>query len=317
MKNDILVTSSSETLNEVGYNSIYLHDNEVYLNSFCFILRSKTNFIIPEYINWLLKNVNYRKKIMNEGQGSTRYNLSRDRYLSICVKIPSIKVQFFVAKFLSLLDKQIELYVSKLALTKMLKNVFIESFFKNRKEKIKFQNFVIRNSEKNKNNDYDNVVTISNKYGFINQKDYFLENTNIASKDKRNYIVLRKKAFGFNPSRINVGSFGYYDSNEIGLFSPIYISFYIDNNFYVDEIILLYSKTTDFRNQINKWETGSVRKGIKFDDLLNFEIPNINLLEQKEFVNKAKSIKYLIKLLNDKIEILKKIRKFYLENLFI
>ena len=185
------------------------------------------------------------------------------------------------------------------------------------KNVIKFSEFIIKNKEKNKNNEYTEVVTVSNKYGFIKQSEYFNEKTIIASEDKTNYLIIRHKAFGFNPSRINVGSIGYYNKLEPVLFSPIYVSFYVNNKFYIDEIIYYFMKSSLFQKQLKKFESGSVRKGIKFNDLVEFSIPVINDEKQKLIIENFNYLNELIFKLKTKISLLESRKKHYLKALFI
>ena len=225
-----------------------------------------------------------------------------------------------ISKFLNLLDKQISLLENKLKLTETLSKFNIANFFKKTSKIYNFINFkkiVILNKNKNKSNHQYDVATISNKFGFIRQKEYFGDKTNVASENKKNYYIIDKKSFGFNPARINVGSFGYYNKNEKLLISPIYVSFKINNEIFHDEIIEAYSKTYFFKQNIAKWQTGSVRKSINANDFLNFTIPLIPLKIQNLFVNKKNLLEKHILCLNKKIETLKQRKMFYLENLFI
>ena len=67
---------------------------------------------------------------------------------------------------------------------------------------------LIKNDEKNKKLEFDNVESVSNKTGFTKQTEQFDDYT-VASSDLSNYYVIREKQFAYNPSRINVGSIAY------------------------------------------------------------------------------------------------------------
>jgi type I restriction enzyme S subunit len=108
---DIIFTTSSETIEEVGMTSVFLSNKEkIYLNSFCFIYRlSDLNWLIPEFAQFLFRSDNLRYGISLFGQGSTRYNLSKTRLLSelnfVIPKSPS--EQYQVAIILSKVDEAI------------------------------------------------------------------------------------------------------------------------------------------------------------------------------------------------------------------
>lgn len=80
---DIIFTTSSETVEEVGMTSVFLDKiGTYYLNSFCFIFRLHDfNRIVPQFSQYLFRGEEVRHSISLLGQGSTRYNLSKTRLL--------------------------------------------------------------------------------------------------------------------------------------------------------------------------------------------------------------------------------------------
>ena len=57
----------------------------------------------------------------------------------------------------------------------------------------------------------------------IKSIEYFSKE--VFSKNLRNYKIISQNEFGYNPSRINVGSVGLYKNKENGLISPLYVIF--------------------------------------------------------------------------------------------
>ena len=319
---DILITPSSENKTDIGLTCMinFKPINLVYsyhLN----LMRFNLKIIEPLWISYYFYTNKSRKYFYKVSSGITRYTLNKNNLENFEITYPSIiDEQVKISTFLKLLDKQISLLENKLKLTETLSKFNIANFFKKTSKIYNFINFkkiVILNKNKNKSNHQYDVATISNKFGFIRQKEYFGDKTNVASENKKNYYIIDKKSFGFNPARINVGSFGYYNKNEKLLISPIYVSFKINNEIFHDEIIEAYSKTYFFKQNIAKWQTGSVRKSINANDFLNFTIPLIPLKIQNLFVNKKNLLEKHILCLNKKIETLKQRKMFYLENLFI
>lgn len=91
---DLLFTQSSETLEEVGYSSVWEGITEPYLNSFCFGFRffniSNVDLI---FIAHYFRSSSIRNAIMHEGQGATRVNLSAERLKNMTIRLPSVSVQ--------------------------------------------------------------------------------------------------------------------------------------------------------------------------------------------------------------------------------
>lgn len=117
---DVLFTQSSETPEEVGMASVWTHKQKVYLNSFSFGLRIKNKQNVdPVYLTYLLRSPVYRKSISIQAQGISRYNLSSSRLSTLKVKIPALEEQQKIAAFFMALDEKIA--VAKLQLEQINK----------------------------------------------------------------------------------------------------------------------------------------------------------------------------------------------------
>ena len=105
---DILFTQSSETLEEVGLSSVWLGDFEPFLNSFCFGIHFHENpRIFPLYVAHYFRSTDARLKIMHEGQGITRVNLSAERIKNISIPLPPMEVQRKIGILLQCLNDEI------------------------------------------------------------------------------------------------------------------------------------------------------------------------------------------------------------------
>lgn len=108
---DLIFTTSSETIEEVGMTSVYLDKvNSFYLNSFCFCFRlNDFNTLLPEFARYLFRSNTVRYSITLLGQGSTRYNLSKTRLLTeLKILIPKTTLeQQSIADILSKTDQAI------------------------------------------------------------------------------------------------------------------------------------------------------------------------------------------------------------------
>lgn len=91
---DVLFTLSSETPEEVGIGSVYLGQDEVYLNSFCFgihIVNEEQAY--PPYISYYVSSTPFRKFIYPFAQGSTRFNLCKADFEKARITLPSLENQ--------------------------------------------------------------------------------------------------------------------------------------------------------------------------------------------------------------------------------
>jgi type I restriction enzyme S subunit len=128
---DIMFTQSSETIEEVGLTSVWLHNTTPYLNSFCMALRpNNLDMYMPEYMGYVMRSPNIREQIMKAGQGISRINLSSSRIEKICIPIPSPTEQSKIADFLKAIDKviyknEVNLESLRTIKTALLQNLFV------------------------------------------------------------------------------------------------------------------------------------------------------------------------------------------------
>lgn len=131
---DWFFTTSSETPEEVGMTSVLVDDiGEAYLNSFClgFRLYNKQEFD-PEFVSYLFRSEELRKKISLFAQGSTRYNLPKQQmfdklYFSYPASLPA---QRRIAAILSSADKVIASTQKVIAKYKQMKQGLMEDLLK-------------------------------------------------------------------------------------------------------------------------------------------------------------------------------------------
>ena len=127
---DILFTQSSETVEEVGLSSVWLHNSKPYLNSFCMALRPNSlKQLNPKYLGYVMRSKSVRNQIMKEGQGISRINLSGNRILNVGFWCPSLDEQNKIVEVMESLDSICFLSDEKLTRLKDMKSSFIQQLF--------------------------------------------------------------------------------------------------------------------------------------------------------------------------------------------
>jgi len=126
---DIFFTTSSETPEEAGMSSVWLHNlKNVYLNSFCFGLRPKCK-VSPYYMAFVLRSSNVRRKAVLLAQGVSRYNISKAKLTEIEIPLPSFEEQAAIGNLFFRLDEQITAQAQKLEQLKQLKTAYLQKMF--------------------------------------------------------------------------------------------------------------------------------------------------------------------------------------------
>ena len=161
------------------------------------------------------------------------------------------------------------------------------------------------------------VYAVSNIWGFVLSEEYF--NKRVYSESLRNYKLVYKNDFAYNPARVNVGSIGLYKNNEPGLVSPMYIVFTIKEREALEPDFLYYLFKTDFyKNKIKDLASsqGSIRQVLKLDDLFNLEVPTPPLPIQQKIVRILDTIQEAIDIQEKIIEKTNELKKSLMAELF-
>lgn len=92
---DIFVTPSSETVDDIGHSAVITETihNAVYSYHIMRYRLFEKNMLLSYYINYSFDTDNVKKQILKKAQGLTRFGLSKDKFASIFIPIPSLEEQ--------------------------------------------------------------------------------------------------------------------------------------------------------------------------------------------------------------------------------
>lgn len=327
LKGDILYTRVGAGF---GNATVFPFDGDygVYVS----LTHIRTNKKLNNYfLNYLL-NAPICKNQAQDGvfQGGGVPNLNVKIVEKFKINYPSIAEQEKIANCLSSIDSLISTQNRKVEVLKEHKRGLIQNLMPKDNEsipKFRFPEFLnekeweekslkeilIKNSMKNKNGKYSLVQSVSNKYGFINQDEYF-ENRRVASNNTSNYYVIKKGYFAYNPSRIDVGSLAYKFDDETSIISPLYVSFKTNKEKINDIFLLHWFFSERFTNQMIF--EGGVRNTLNYENLTQIRIKLPQIEEQQKIANCLTSIDEEIDLQIKKVESLKEHKKALLQQLF-
>ena len=100
---DIIFTSSSENIDECAMSSVLTKntEEELYLNSFCFIFRlDDKKILLPSFSKHLFRSHEIRKQLIKTASGVTRFNVSKKKMENIKIPIPPLEVQDEIVRIL-------------------------------------------------------------------------------------------------------------------------------------------------------------------------------------------------------------------------
>ena len=327
------VDSSLRTITEVGLNNSsakLLPPNTILLSSratigecslslrecatnqgFQCLVSKKCNV---DFLYYLIQTK--KKDLIRKSCGSTFLEISANEVRKIQVSVPSDVEQQKIAELLSLIDERIATQNKIIEDLKKLKSAIIEKEYTHKtKSNSHIGDFIEQTSKRNKNRAIQNVLSVSNRQGFIQQSEQF-ENRSVASDDTSSYKIVKKNNFAFNPARINVGSIARLTTFDRGIVSPMYICFRTKDTLF-PEYLDYYFETKQFFTEIQKRLEGSVRQCLSFEGLCNIPlcIPTIEV--QQQVGKQLSTLVQEIKLEIDFLELLQRQKKFLLHQMFI
>ena len=285
----------------------------------CFDINKTCN---SDYLVHYFESPKWYKQVSDiAGEGARNHgllNISVDDFFQTKHRFPSLDEQVKVSKLLNLIETRIQTQNKIIGDYNSLKKGIIQHIFNVNYEfpNVHLKAVLKEISQKNKNRDNIDVLSVSNSLGFIKQSEQF-EDREIASADTSNYKIVNKNEYAYNPARINVGSIARLQSCDCGIVSPMYTVFKTDISKISYEYFDLFLQSSTFQKQLNQKLEGSVRQCLTFASMQNILIELPPLEMQIEISEKMKFIDSKIKIESDYLNLLKTEKEYLLKNMFV
>ena len=269
-----------------------------------------------QYLGEYINSTSYHSQLIPYITGIKVSSISKTSIIKTKIYFPTIKEQEKISKLFSLLNKKIELQQRKIEVLKMYKKGLFQKILNCEGENRKISEILEEVVEKStENNQYD--VISSTKDGLILQKEYF--NRNIASENNIGYKILRNNQIVLSPQNLWMGNINYNDKYCIGIVSPSYKIFDIKEG-YSKEYIASLIKTNRalYMYKISSEQGASiVRRNLNMDAFyeITFKIPNLK--EQNKYSEIIKNLNRKIDNMSGTLNMLLKIKKGLLQQMFI
>ena len=287
------------------------------LSSLYFVFRP-TDKVNSDYLMHYFETSKWHKGISDiAGEGARNHgllNMAVEDYFATQHYFPSLPEQKKIANFLNLITKRIEVQNKIIEDLKVLKKELCNKVF-SKGSFVRLGVLIEEVTTRNKFNAYDNVLSVSNKMGFIKQSEQFEDRT-VASENKSNYKVVTEGFFAYNPARINVGSIALLTTYKIGIISPMYVCFKTKKAL-DSEYLNFYYQSGYFYKELQKKLEGSVRQCLTYENMCEIHIPYVPIEEQKKIVSALRAITVLIGREDNYLNTLRKQKAYFLNVMFI
>ena len=273
---DLLICARNGSTRLIGKNALLRKSDEGQtFGAFMMVFRSDDN----RFVHQLLSTKAYSTQV-SENLGARINQITTRNFAEYTFNMPPIpEEKEKLGVFLELINDRIETQSKIIEELNILRSALIEEVFQSPCDTIAIGSVAYQTLERNRKSIYTNVLSVSNRYGFINQSEQF-EDRNVASDDVRNYKIVRNGDFAYNPARINVGSIAMLRRFDSGIVSPMYVCFRIDTSIVDPSYFELFLKSRSFKDEMEIRLEGSVRRCLSFDAMREIHIPCPDIKDQ-------------------------------------
>ncbi|MGO0388502.1 restriction endonuclease subunit S [Escherichia coli] len=280
----------------------------------------------PAYIlNYLNGNVKLWKKFAASSRKDP--NITRDDVCGFPVLLPPLAEQKKIAKILSTWDNAISVTEKLLANSQQQKKALMQQLLTGKKrlldengvrfsgewEVVRLKQLIHEEKKRNRDNHIQRVLSVTNHSGFVLPEEQFSKR--VASEDVSTYKIVKKNQYGYNPSRLNVGSFARLDNYDEGVLSPMYVVFSINHERLNSDYFLNWMSSNEAKQRIAGSTQGSVRDSVGFDALCSFSFSLPTLMEQQKIAAVLSAADAEMSMLEKKLACLKEEKKALMQQL--
>ena len=297
-KDDLLVAMTEQAPGLLG-SAILIPEDDRYLHNQRLGFLQINNKLVSKYFLYHVFNAHIVRKPISESSTGTKVkHTSPEKIGNIYIPIPPIEQQIAIANLLSTWDLAIE-KTDRLIVTKEERySCLLSCLISNNKHPYgHIRDISSEVSKRNSGVSIERVLSVTNRNGFVLPEDHF--ERRVASSDLSNYKVVINGQYAYNPSRINVGSIARLDNWDVGVLSPMYVVFRLDETKVNTNFFLHWLESHEAKERIGKSAQGSVRETVNFADLGAIPFPLPQLPKQQRIaaiLNTARQEIYLLKM---------------------
>ncbi|WP_113441884.1 restriction endonuclease subunit S [Escherichia coli] len=324
-----LVMSMTGTMGKRDYGFTV----EIPSNTQCSLLNQRVLKIVPKnnassgYILNLLRSELILSVLYSFPGGTKQANLSAKQLQELPVLIPPELEQKKIAQILSTWDKAISVTEKLLTNSQQQKKALMQQLLTGKKrlldengvrfsgewEVVRLKQLIHEEKKRNRDNHIQRVLSVTNHSGFVLPEEQFSKR--VASEDVSTYKIVKKNQYGYNPSRLNVGSFARLDNYDEGVLSPMYVVFSINHERLNSDYFLNWMSSNEAKQRIAGSTQGSVRDSVGFDALCSFSFSLPTLMEQQKIAAVLSAADAEMSMLEKKLACLKEEKKALMQQL--
>ena len=289
-----------------------------------------------EFIYQLLVKMDKEGYWKKDSTGSTFESLNSESIKNAEIKLPSNEEQTVIGTYFEQLDHLITLHQRKCDGLKKLKKYMLQNMFPQNGEKtpkIRFQGFINAWEQRKLEEIYQNIgnafVGTATPY-YVDTGHFYLESNNIKDGqiNRNNEVFINDEFYERQKDKwLHTGDMVMVQSGHVG--HTAVIPEELDNSaahalimfrnpkIEIEPYFLNYQyQTIKSKRKINNITTGNTIKHILASDMYNFIVDVSDIEEQQQIANYFLELDHLITLHQRKVEQMKNLKKYMLQNMF-
>ena len=290
-----------------------------------FVGFTNLNSVNKEFLYYLLNIL--EPKFSSLSQTGSQANLNSDLVRITKVGVPTYEEQTKIVSFLTTVDKKINLLYKKQDYLKdfkkfCLQNLFIGKLrfkeFDNYLEIVNLGDFLNESVKKSVINNQYPIISSTNK-GIFLQNEYF-NDRNVASKNNKGYKILLLNQLVLSPQNLWMGNININDKFDIGIVSPSYKVYNINENIILVDYLKFIIKIPRmlYEYEISSEQGASIVRRNLNKSLFNeisLKIPSI--AEQEKIADFLSLIDKKLDLTQNQITEMENFKKGLLQQMFV
>lgn len=330
---DVIVPGSGETPEDIARAS-NVNVSGIVLGGDINIIRPDTEKMDSTFLALTISNGQQQTELIKRAQGKSVVHLHNSDLKKVNVVAPSKDEQSVISSLFTQLDNLIAANQRKLDLLKEQKKGYLQKMFPKNGAKVpelRFAGFADdweqrklqevlreRNNQQPQSMEYP-LVSFTVENGVTPKTDrYEREQLVVGDKSSKKYKVTVLNDIVYNPANLKFGSIS---RNKYGnaVFSPIYITFLVNNDVTTPEFIEMFVTRNDFIKRALKYQQGTVyeRQSVSPTDLLAMNVYLPGKSEQEKIGSFFKQLDDTIDLQHQKLAKYQSVKKSLLQQMFI
>ena len=310
---DVIMPTSGETPEDIATATCVMTPNVILAGD---LLIYRTTAVDGRIISYAIKN-KVNKQIASVAQGKSVVHVRAEELGKVIINYPTKAEQEKIITMLALLEQRLVLQKRIIETLKKYKRGLLQRILRhdNDWEEVSLSNVLFeRKTYSEKDGTYEHA-TLS-KEGVYGKTDRYDRDYLVMDEEKK-YKITHLGDLCYNPANLK---FGVICLNTYGdaIFSPIYITFEIADEYNKEFIGLLLTRT-DFINRALKYQQGTVyeRMAVSPEDLLTMKIKVPPLETQNRIAHIFTALDARIRMSESVLESLQKGKKQLLSSLFV